>query len=207
MANKVKKISVNALEKAIKGAYVPTVTEEWNGLNIVIKKKLNLAETMFFIDNVVSSCIIGKNGDYAPEIKNYAIRGLTIALYTNLRLPASEEKIYEVLYGNGLWELISANIAKDQFDDIMKAIDNKIEYLSYSNAAAVNQQAEELYSTIEELSQKIATLFDGVEADDVRNIVSSFANGGIDEEKLMQAYLGNRAVEMPAKDITEVKEE
>lgn len=207
MANKVKKISVNALEKAIKTVYVPTVTKEWNGLSIVIKKKLNLAETMLFIDSVVSSCIIGENGDYAPEIKSYAVRSLAIALYTNLRLPSDEDKIYDVLYGNGLWELVTANIAKDQFDDIMKAIDSKIEYLSYSNAAVVNQQAEELYSTIEELSQKIATLFDGVESDDVKNIVSSFANGGIDEEKLMQAYLGNKVVDMPAVDITEVTED
>lgn len=207
MANKVKKISVNALEKAIKAAYVPTATEEWNGLNIVIKKKLNLAETMIFIDSVVSSCIIGENGDYAPEIKSYAVRSLVIALYTNIRLPSNEDKIYDVLYGNGLWELVMANIDKNQFDDIMKAIDSKIEYLSYSNAAAITQQAEDLYSTIEELSQKIATLFDGVESDDVKNIVSSFANGGIDEEKLIKAYLGNKVVDMPAVDIAEKTEE
>lgn len=207
MANRIKKISVNALEKAIKSIYIPTVSEEWNGLNIVIKKKLNLAETMLFIDSVVSTCIVGENGSYAPELKSYAIRSIAIVLYTNIRLPVNEDKIYDVLYGNGIWELVTANVDKEQFNDIMKAIDSKIEYLSYSNAEAINKQAEDLYSTIEELSQKIAVLFEGVKSDDVKNIVSSFANGGIDEEKLMQAYLGNKVVDMPAVDITEVTED
>lgn len=206
MANKVKKISVNALEKAIKANYIPTTTIEWNGLEITVKKKLTLAEMYIFIESVVSTCFSKSDGAFTPENKIFAIRSVAITLYSNIRLPSKEEKIYDIIYGNGLWEIIANNIDKDQYEDVIKAIEAKIEYLSLSNAEAMNQQVRELYSTVEEIAGRISSLFEGVDPNDVKNIASAVANGGFDESKLMQAYLDNKENKASILPVAEVSE-
>lgn len=192
MANKVKKISANALEKAIKANYTPSTTVEWNGLEITVKKKLTLAEMYAFVDSVILTCFAKNDGTFIPENKTFAIRSVAITLYSNIRLPSNEEKIYDIIYGNGLWEIIENNIDKDQYIDMIKAINEKIKFLSFSNAEAMNQQARDLYSTVEEVTERISSLFEGVDPDDVKSIASAVANGGFDEAKLMQAYLENK---------------
>ena len=56
MANKIKKISIKDFRKAIRDNYPPIITLDWNGLQVLIKRKLNLTEMLAFVKNVTASC-------------------------------------------------------------------------------------------------------------------------------------------------------
>lgn len=192
MANKTKKISINALEKATKENYSPTATVEWCGLGVVIKRNLTLSEMRIFVDSVVKACFSEPVGVYMPELKDYAIRAMAIELYTNLSTPSDLHKKYDLLYSSDIWHIVLSNIDQDQFNEMLAAIDEKIRNIASANVSLINKQVSDLYSSIENIQTQLSSLFDGIGADDVRNLVGAIANGGIDEEKLIKAYMANR---------------
>lgn len=192
MANKVKRISINALEKATKENYSPTATVEWCGLGVVIKRNLTLSEMRIFVDSVVKACFSEPVGVYMPELKDYAIRAMAIELYTNLSTPSDLHKKYDLLYSSDIWYIVLSNIDQDQFNEMLAAIDEKIRNIASANVSLINKQVSDLYSSIENIQAQLSSLFDGIGADDVRNLVGAIANGGIDEEKLIKAYMANR---------------
>jgi len=192
MANKTKKISINALENATKENYSPATTVDWCGLGVVIKRNLTLSEMLIFVDSAVKACFSEPVGVYMPELKDYAIRAMAIELYTNLSTPSDLHKKYDLLYSSDIWHTVLSNIDKDQFNEMLTAIDAKIENIANANVSLINKQVSDLYSSIENIQTQLSSLFDGIGADDVRNLVGAIANGGIDEEKLIKAYMANR---------------
>lgn len=82
MADKIKRISVTAFEKATESAYEPTVNVEWNGLTLVIKRHLNLAEMAKFVDVCVKACFNPDDASYSPEAKDLAIRSCIVKKIT-----------------------------------------------------------------------------------------------------------------------------
>lgn len=191
MANKPKKLSINALEKATKDNYCPT-TIEWNGLSVVIRRNLHLAEMLAFVDNVTTSCFTEPDGVYTPELKDYAIRAMGIELYTNISTPADLSKKYDLLYASDIWQVVLENIDAEQFREIVSAIDEKIKNITNANTALITKQVTDLYSAIENIQSQLSSLFGGISDNDIKNLVGAISNGGIDAEKLMKAYLENK---------------
>ena len=144
MADKIKKISINAFEEAVNSQYNPTEVVEWRGLKIVVKHALSLKENLTFVDSVVKSCFGKEDGAYMPEVKDFAVRSCIIEHYTNITLPSNLDKRYELLYGSDLLEAIMPNINQLQFNALMRAIESKTEYLAKSNieasTRAINEQ-------------------------------------------------------------------
>lgn len=192
MANKIKKISINDFKKAIRDNYASDKTVEWNGLQVVIKKKLNLTEMLVFVENVAASCFSEDKTTYNPELKDCAVRAAVIELYTNISLPFNVHKKYDLLYGSDIFQVVIENIDTAQFNDMMNAIDEKIENTVNTNLSLITKQVNDLYASLENIQQQLTSTFADIGADDVKNIVAAISNGGIDEEKLMKAYIENK---------------
>ena len=125
MAIKVKKVSINALEKCVQEMNVENITEhEWNGITFSLKHRLGLMEMMTFVDGVVKSCFAGDGAQYTPEVLDFAIRCSLLEIYANFTLPAKVEHRYDIVYGCGdLFAIILENIDRVQYDDILRSID------------------------------------------------------------------------------------
>lgn len=194
MANKIKKISINTLEKCVAEASgEPTVTIEWHGIAVAVKRRLGLMEMMTFVDGVVKSCFTSGGVEYTPEVLDFATRCSILEMYANFSLPANVERRYELVYECGdLYQIILDNIDRLQFDDILRSIDDKIAHIAEANIEAITRQMNELYAAFERLQERLSTAFEGIDKETIDNLVGAISDGKFDEEKLVDTYFAKK---------------
>ena len=185
---KIKRISVNAFEKVMKETYTPTDTFNWNGIEVTVKKNLSLKEMLEFVDSVVKSCFANDTNAYMPEIKDFAIKVCTLEKYANFTMPRSVESQYSLIYHTDAVEQVLGYVNHQQFNEICMAISRKVDNIAQANVEAVNKQMNELYNAFDNLQKNIASVFDGVNNEDIKAVTGALANGTIDEERLVRAY-------------------
>lgn len=185
---KMKKISVNAFEKAMKETYTPTETFDWNGIEVTVKKNLSLKEMLEFVDSVVKSCFTKDTNAYMPEIKDFATKVCILEKYANFTMPSNVETQYALIYYTDAVERVLGYVNPQQFNEICFAISKKVDNLAQANIEAMNKQMNELYNAFDNLQNQLIGLFDGVNNDDIRAVAGALANGTLDEEKLVKAY-------------------
>lgn len=189
---KIKKISANAFERVMKDTYTPTEILDWHGIEITIKKNLSLIEMMEFVDGVVKSCFTKDTNTYVPEIKEFAIKVCVLEKYANFTMPSNAEKQYALIYGTDAVQRVLDHINPQQYNEICDAITKKIDNLAQANIEAVNKQMNELYSAFDNLQSQLSGLFDGINNNDLRAVAGALVDGGLDEEKLVKAYINQK---------------
>lgn len=190
---KMKKISVNAFEKAMKDTYTPTEIFDWNGIEVTVKKNLSLKEMLEFVDSVVKSCFTKDTNAYMPEIKDFATKVCILEKYSNFTMPRNVETQYTLIYQTDAVECVLGYVNPQQFNEICVAIAKKVDNLAQANIESVNRQMNELYNAFDNLQNQLAGLFEGVNSDDIRAVAGALANGTLDEEKLVKAYTAQAA--------------
>lgn len=190
MAKAEKKISITAFDKVMKEQAVGTVTKEWFGHEIQIKHTLPLTDMLGFVNDVVRSCFQDEGG-YMPELREFAIKSGILTRYANFTLPDKVEHQYALLYNTSAVETVMANINKEQFDDILTAIDRKLEYLCDSNISAIEQQARDVITAMDDMGKKMSELFRDVTPEDIAKVTTAIADGQFSEERLVKAYAEN----------------
>lgn len=186
---KTKKISINAFDKIVKDTYTPTTTVEWHGQEIIVKRNLSFKEMMEFVDSVTKTCFTLSTNTYMPEVKDFAVKSNILEKYANFALPNNLEHRYELIYSSDAVETVLNCVSHQQFNEIMASIDAKINNLAQSNIEAMNKQMNELYTAFANLQSQMEGLFSGVKTDDFNALISAFGNGGLNEDKLVEAYL------------------
>lgn len=189
MADKIKKISINAFENAVNSQYNPTEVIEWRELKIVVKRSLTLKDTLTFVDSVVKSCFSQEDGAYMPEIKDFAIRSCIVEHYTNITLPSNLDKRYDLLYSSNLLDAIMQNVDQLQFNAMMRAIESKTEYLAKSNIESSTRAINELYASLDSLREKFEATFANISGDELNKVITAIGANGLDEEKIVKAVL------------------
>lgn len=183
MANKERQISVNAIEKAAESEYREIKAIEWAGLTVTVKPNLTAEEARVFYNTVVESSFNDDAG-YTPLAKLIAVRAAVVSLYTNIRLPADADKAYRILFWTSLYDEVVNMIDKSQLDYIMMAVDDAVSYLRDSNIAGVNKQIGALSDAMENMSQGMGDMFQGVTPEIMQKFILGIAEHGIDEEKI-----------------------
>ena len=185
---KIKRISVNAMDEILKD-YENTETIQWNGIEVVITKNLSLEEMMAFADSVVKSCFDQASGTYMPEIKDFAIRSNIMERYANFTLPSKVERQYDVVIRSGVVEEILRHINFSQFDELLKAIDAKLQNAADANVQMVFRKFDDVVTSFEGLQDKVGALFAGVDQADIGKLMSAISEHGVSEEKVVKAYM------------------
>ena len=185
MAKKSDRITVNALENAVKQEEAVR-TVAWNGLEIKVKNNISFDEMRLFVSAVTESCF-SEVGEYRPEFREFVTRALVLSLYTNVTLPKSLDAQYNIVY-SGVVDEVLRYINYEQYDHISWAIDEKINQALKENIDALNKQRKQLDEDMDNMRK----LVDGIEPEDVENLVSALSKMNITEEGLMQAYINNK---------------
>ena len=185
---KIKRISVNAMDEILKD-YENTETIQWNGIEVVITKNLSLEEMMAFADSVVKSCFDQASGTYMPEIKDFAIRSNIMERYANFTLPSKVERQYDVVIRSGVVEEILRHNNFSQFDELLKAIDAKLQNAADANVQMVFRKFDDVVTSFEGLQDKVGALFAGVDQADIGKLMSAISENGVSEEKVVKAYI------------------
>lgn len=196
MAKHRNKISINQLESSITDDNVITKgllndnSDFIDGASIQIYKVIPLPEMISFVSEVVEACIDGETGEYLPEAYDFAIRAAVLTRYANFTLPANLDKQYWLLYRSSAFDQVMSLIDKHQFNSIIRAIDDKIEFklrlITSSAITKVNEMVDQL-NRIVESTEKV---FSGIEAEDMAKVLRGVAKiDGLNEEELVKTIL------------------
>lgn len=189
---KIKKVSITAFDKIVDESYVPSNSIEWHGIELIIKRTLSFSEMMTFVNKVVQTCFSEEDGTYLPEVRDFMINSCVLEMYGNFAIPSNIEHLYSLIYCSDAVQTVLGNVNRFQFDEIVDAIDRKIEYLAQSHIDTITKQAEALYASVENLQQQLADVFSGVKAEDMKKMIGAISNSQIDEEKLVAAYIDQK---------------
>lgn len=184
-----KKVSIESVDKLMR-ASGNTEVLEWYGLEVTVMRTLSLRSMMEFVDSVVRSCVADDSTGYLPEAKAFAIGINVLTRYANFNLPEDAAHKYDIVCRSGAVEFVESHIDHRQYEDILNAIDDKLDWILEDVAAGINRRINEALSALEELEGKFGNVFDGVNSEDISNLVKALsADTGLDTDKLVASYL------------------
>lgn len=184
---KVNRIDASTLVEAVNKITEQTTEFEWNGISIVVNRTLPMETMLEFVDYVVKTCF-SDDGEYLPEVKDFAIKSCLLEMYANFDLPTDLATRYAVIYNSDIVDAVLNRIEGRQFGEIINAIEQKIANLAQANVQMVYAQMNRINDEFENLQNNIAALFTGVDQDDIKKLVNAISNGNIDEGKIVQAF-------------------
>lgn len=200
MAKKENRISVNAFEKVANENFSNTVTKEWFGVEVSIRRTLPLREALMFTEDIVNACFAA-DGAFIPQVMDFAIKDGILTRYANFTMPSNTEKQYELIYTTGAADMVLEEIDREQLDSIIDAADRKIDYLCDANIKEVRTKLEDVLMAFEEMGNSFEKMFDGVTSEDIKNMVSAIGDiGNLDESKIVEAYMKQRDAESHGED-------
>lgn len=192
---KVKKISINAFEKTIKESFENTVTKDWFGIPVTITKTISFEEVVNFVAEVADNCFLS-DGRYIPEAMQALIDCGVVRHYTNISLPANLSSAYELVMQSGIIDFIMSEINYSQYNNIVLAIRDKVEYTCESNTAEFKHAMEKMAISMNEIQEATKDLFDKVSPDDIQRIVGLYGDDHTIEERVVDEYLKQKSLEL-----------
>lgn len=188
MSKKEKRISINALENVAKENFQDVVTEQWFDIEVTIKRNLSMTEMMQFVQDVVNMCFTTA-GTYIPEVMDFAIKSGILTYYANFTLPDNLEKQYWLTYATDAVDMVCKHINMVQLQEMVNGANRKIDHLCDADTIATKTKLTELSSAFAKMGEQFSDMFGGVSAEDVRRVVGAIGENGMDEEKIVSAYL------------------
>ena len=186
-----KKIRAKAFKEYIDDNYNNTVVETIDGVDVEIKRHLRLAEMISFVNSVVEGCFQnneeGNTTTFEPELKDMIIRSELVTRYTNVELPKNYSDQYDFLYETDIVRVIVDTINKNEFNNMLEAIDLKISNEAEARVNILQKQIETIYSAIDNISNQLIDVFGELTPDDMKAFLKSF-----NEESLAKALLNAR---------------
>lgn len=185
MAKKTNKVSVNQFEKAIVKPDIQIIDIGVDEkIEVEVKRKLNLDEMLTFVSEVVSFCIDAGDETYIPEAYRFAIRVAVINGYSNLTMPSNIDKQYELAYYTSAFNQIMSVIDREQFTDIIDAVDMKLNHKLSLQRAEISAGVN---AAIGKMNQ-ITDMFDAISEDDVKSLIGGLTKiQSINNEDIINA--------------------
>ena len=186
--SEVNKITPELLEQVTADVYMPVATDNWNGLELEVRRYISFSEMLEFVEFVTDMCFTSDN-TYMPEVRDYAIRVFVISRYTNIELPEDTDKRYELLYGTDIMRAVLQLVDAQQINEIVAAIDTKINYITETNIEAFQRQVQNLTNIVNEFGQTFEGMLKDSDPEVLAKFIDAVANNGMDEEKLVKTYM------------------
>ena len=188
-----KMISVEKMDEIIKDYYPDTITFDWHGQDLVIRKTITFSEMQALVKTVSTKCFDASNGEYLSELRDFLTDMLVVAFYTNVRMPQNVEKQYRMLRQTELTKLVYDNISDDQVSEFTRAISARINLHNEQNTKLIEKQIQDASASITAIADLLGEMFDGIDKDDIANIAKAVGDGGIDMEKLVGTVVAKQA--------------
>lgn len=193
-------ISFLDFENDVNARYENEEIVNWLGKEIVIKKNLALYEVLNFVDDVIDNCYQGDDvKTFMPELKDYAIKFCMITFYTNINLMVNSDDVSANVNGSftpddfiiksGVTDVIKQYINIRQFDEIILAIESKIEYINQTYVAGVMSDVSKINNIIEDaapLLESLSTDESKAKFNELMDTIAIFNNDSVVQQLAMQ---------------------
>lgn len=185
---KAKKVSVNAFEKVVKENFVNTVTEEWFGIPVTITHTIPLKEVMSLVAEVADNCFL-EDGRYMPEVMQPLLDCAVVERYTNISLPSNLAARYELVARSGIMDFIMPKINSNQYNDIVVAVRDRVDYASDSNIAEFRTSINSMIDSMSVMQEQLQNFVSGISSDDVKSLIDAMGDPKGVEHRVVNAYL------------------
>lgn len=193
MSEQIEKISVDAFERQVEANRPNNIsTFMWGDVEVSVKRRLPFADVLEFVDNVVKTCFTQKDLTYLPEVKNFTIKSNVLTMYANFTMPNNVEYQYELIYDSNIVSEVITYIDREQFDEILAAIDDKIDAEIQIGASMLKAQVSKLITSISDLESRFSDIFSGIGEKEMADIVGAITDGKFDADKLISAYFDQK---------------
>lgn len=105
---KVNRIDASTLVEVVNKTEEQTTEFEWNGMSVVVNRTLPMETMLEFVDYVVKTCF-SDDGEYLPEVKDFAIKSCLLEMYANFDLPTDLPTRYAVIYNSDIVDGIDSS--------------------------------------------------------------------------------------------------
>ena len=182
-------ISIEKMDE-IMNDYFPTFeVVDFHGEELTVQKRIPFALVCEMVKKVADACF-DENGEFSPEIRDFALRLCCVEAYTNVRLPEDNvEHQYEIVGRSDLWSIMLRVIDSDQMDEICNAIQDRIDARLDANRAAFEHEINKLTQALDEMGKQVTELFGSVSPEDLQALLGAIGEHGVDEEKIVQAVV------------------
>lgn len=188
MAKKEKRVPINKLESIMNPVTVTVPLDGTTDVNVVIRRTLPLSDVLQFVADVVAACIDSETGEYTPEILPFAIKANVLTTYANFNLPSNVEKQYELLYNTTAVDQVMSHINMAQYEEIVHAINQKIDFACSAMTSTVVGQVSALAQRMEDFANKSDALFSDVNSEDMSALMRNLSSiDKVDERALVHA--------------------
>lgn len=197
MAKTEKKVSIALFDKIAKEHFKNETAVKWYDAEVKVTTSIPLPEVLAFVDSVVESCFNEQYG-FMPEVKDFAIKSNILSRYTNFSLPDNLEHRYQMVYCTDVVDTVCQCVNTTQLQEIVDAIDDKIQFYCNTRTVEVQKRIEQAADTIEDMSRQTEELFSGLTQGDMQKLMSAIAEGGLDEQKIVKAYMEQKKADEQA---------
>ena len=194
MAKTEKKVSITLFDKIMKEHYQNEIAIKWHEAEVRVKLTLSLSDMLSFVDDVIGSCFHDSMG-FMPEVMDFAIKSNILTRYANFSMPDNLEHRYQMIYGTDAVDTVCAAINTEQLQEIVNAINSKIRFLCDSKANLIQERINSVLDTMEEMRDNTKDIFSGITQDDLKTMMSAITEHGMDEQKIVQAYMDQKRAE------------
>lgn len=194
MAKTEKKVSIALFDKIAKEHFNNEVTIQWHEAEVKVRRSLPLMDVLAFVDDVVGSCFHELYG-FMPEVKDFAIKSNVLSRYANFTLPDNLEHRYQMVYCTDAVDTVCGVINTTQLQEIIDAIEDKIQFNCDTRTVELQKRIEQAADAIEELRDNAGAVFSGVTQDDMKTLMGAIAESGLDEQKIVKAYMEQKRAE------------
>lgn len=149
-----------------------------------------------FVNDLVSMCFTD-DGEYVPETLDFFVKYGVLTRYANLTFPTDIEKAYAMIYHSDVFEFVVQRIDQRQLEEIVNAAANKVKFLCDANIKETRVQLSRLLTMVEEIGDKFGAVFDGLTTEDVSQLVQTLTWTGVDEGKMVEAFLAHKEKDSP----------
>lgn len=129
------------------------------GADYKVKAYLSTGDQMKFCNHIVDT--VYTEAGYTPALFDFAQKYATIVCYTDIALPARKgilDELNEVIYESNLIENIFFHIDHEQFNALISAAKDQIEYRN--NLVMSFSESDNMYASINSILDKVNTWLD-----------------------------------------------
>ena len=181
------KLTKETLKRAAEG-YEDVVRVDYFGQTFLVRKTLPLENVLAMTEEVTAS-LFSESGEYMPEVREFSIFLRMLRYYTNIEQPEDGEELYRIFAQTNLARVISEQIDKTQFTEILKAIDERVNVILDSWGLAVRKQLSDAVAAIEDVTKAIASITPNISADELKTMARAIGENGFDEDKFAKALV------------------
>ena len=161
----------------------------WNGIEIKVKKFLNIFEMKVLYDGILSRCFSTEDGSFQPEYRDFAERATTIVVHSDIQLPEAVSDQYDLVFKTDLYYCVADHIDMMQQSAVLDAVDEKVKEIIEYRANEALKNAEAAIEAVNNLVDSLDNLFDGISPEEISGLVKAISENGIDEKAIVDAVI------------------